>query len=269
MKLSVLAVLVIVLTACAGGGKTGTRNQVGRAWSTPPVAVKHIYRKPTAAARIVQHKATVAGAGVASPTDLTGTLARRPKAGNLLLAFGSTGFGCVVAPGWTLLGTDPANGQAVAYRVARSDDGTTFVPFTTPRTNGYTLEIVEIAGGPDIIASPQDGGRPVRASTISNTFSLGIPQTGGMLFQLYAGWASEKGGPRSFGSTLPPGQKQSLVDRVPQYHNASELVIQATATDPRNAAQPFTAVQRMTFANHKAPDNTVAGWLVWVGGKTT
>jgi hypothetical protein len=251
------AAAVAAPIAAAGSAPTGL-----------PVA--HVYRKPNTAARIVQHKHTVGATGLAKSTDLTGTLAREPKAGNILLAFASAGFGCVVAPGWNLLGAIPSNSTAVAYRIAQPGDGATFVPFTTSTANSYTLELVEIAGGPDIIGSPQSGGSFVPESTITNKFSLGIPQTGGVLFQLYAwsGAAGGNGAPTRFSSTFPSGQKQSLIDRVPRYGNAFELVVEATTTDPRKAAQPFVGEQMVTFANHNAPGNIAAGWLVWVGGKT-
>ncbi|MDB5092390.1 MAG: hypothetical protein JWO85_491 [Candidatus Eremiobacteraeota bacterium] len=235
--------------------------------SLPRLPVARTYRKPSAPARIVQHGHTVAATGIDRSTDLTGALAAKPKAGDLILAFASAGFGCVVAPGWNLLGTNPSTSTAVAYRIAQPGDGATFVPFTTPTANSYTLELVEIAGGPDIIGSPQSGGGFVLEPTITNKFSLGIPQTGGVLFQLYA-WAGGNGAPTRFRSTFPPGQKQSLVDRVPPYGNAFELVVEATTTDPRKAAQPFVGQQTVTFAKHDAPGNIAAGWLVWVGGKT-
>jgi hypothetical protein len=236
----------------------------------PPPIARMIYRKPAAPARIVQHRHTIAATGIGRSTDLTGTLASRPKAGNILLAFGSAGFGCVVAPGWNLVGTVPSNSTAVAYRIVQPGDGAAFVPFTTPTANSYTLELVEISGGPDIVGSPQSGGGFVLEPTITNTFSLGIPQTGGVLFQLYAwsGAAGGNGAPTRFSSTFPSGQKQSLIDRVPHYGNAFELVVEATTTDPRKAAQPFVGKQTVTFANHNAPGNIAAGWLVWVGGKT-
>jgi hypothetical protein len=248
---------------------TATHEANARA-ASPAMPVARTYRKPAATARIVQHRHTVAGAGIDRPTDLTGSLAGKPETGHLILAFASAGFGCAVAPGWSLLGTDPSNSTAVAYRIAQPNDGATFVPFTTPTANGYTLELIEIAGGPDILGSPQSGGGFIAAPTLTNKLSLQIPQTGGMLFQLYAGYgaAGGNGGPKSFASTLPRGQKQSLIDRVPAHSNASELIVEATTTDPQKAAQPFVGVQTVTFAGHNAPGNILAGWLVWVGGKT-
>lgn len=56
-------------------------------------APARVYRKPTSAARIVQHKHTDAGAGIASPTDLTGTLASRPKVGERWPRFFEQGIG--------------------------------------------------------------------------------------------------------------------------------------------------------------------------------
>ena len=249
-----------------------TQNQVAvQPSASSPTMVAHVYRKPIAPARIVQHGHTSADGGVASPYDLTGRLVRSPKVGNLLLAFGSAGFGCVPAPGWVLVGGKASDAVAVAYHVVQPGDGKLLVPFTTTRANNYTLELVEIAGGPDIVGSSQAGGSSTPLATVTNNLSLAVPQTGGILFQLYAGsgTAAGNGPPKRFSSAVPSGQQQSLVDRVPAYGWGSELIVQATTTDPRKAPQPFSATEAMTFAGYKLPGNIVTGWLVWVGGATS
>jgi hypothetical protein len=245
--------------AAAGPKKVGPAER--------PTASPAIYPSPGRPARIVQHSIVTGPSGTAKPTDIAGTFHTKPTAGDVLIAFASTGFGCIVAPGWQLAGTDRSTSMAVAYRIARADDDLDYVPFTTPTANGYSLILLDLSGDPRVIASPQAGGGFASGMTVAVSPSLAIPQIGGILLQLYGGnGAAPENVPQGYSDMLPRGQVQTLVAHAPPRGNASELVAQAVTSEPKAAVQPFVAKQTMHFAASESPGNLVAGWLVWIGG---
>jgi len=278
LLLVAIPVIIWLVRLFGGGNESATPGGASQAPATTAAITSvatavpspaHIYRKPSSPAKIVQHAHASADVGRAHATDLTGVFGHAPKPGDLLLAVGSAGFGVDAAAGWTLVGGKPTDAVAVAYHIAQANDGKMLIPFTTPRVSSYTLELIEVAGGPDILAGPQVGGVSV-ATTLDEPASLRIPQTGGILFQFYAasGRAGENGAPTRASNVVPPGQNQSLVDQVAARGWASELIARATTTDPQAAPQPFSTRETVVFATAKPPGNSVAGWLVWVGGRT-
>jgi len=241
--------------------------QAARETAAP--VMSRVYPKPSSPATVVQFAHASGDRGVARPNDLTVALSRDPKPGDVLVAFGSSGFGCVLSSGWTRIGTDSQGSTALAYHVVKSGDGKTFVPFTTPRANSYTLELIEVAGDPEIVSSPPAGGIYVASTTLTNTVTLTVPQTGGLLLQLDAASGDARNGPpTSVRNTLPPGQTQTLVDRVPSHGWGSELTVRAVNGDAYAAPQPYKIVEVTTFKGHKLPGNIVVGKLIWIGGTT-